>query len=36
MRQKVLPYSKLWESSTDEAIVKGGALGALAAHGQGE
>jgi hypothetical protein len=36
MRQKVLPYPKLRESSTDEAVIKGEALGALAVHGQGE
>jgi hypothetical protein len=30
----MLPYPKLWES--DEAVIKGGALGALTIHGQGE
>jgi hypothetical protein len=29
----MLPYPKLWESSTDGAVVKGGALGVLADHG---
>jgi hypothetical protein len=36
MQQKVLPHPKLQESSTNEAIVEEGDLGALAVHGQGE
>jgi hypothetical protein len=36
MQQKVIPHPKLPESSTDEAIIEEGALGALAGHGQGE